>query len=134
VYSGYPMFAAGASDQPPNSCQDGPGRASKGLDRRAFGFLVIVANPTIFLSDGVDLSLYQRWANSVSVEIHLKIHPDQMTKPTSCSHNEGLHDSGYTARRSWDWLGREQSSCAICACWLGAHGIIPPHPLRWTTC
>ena len=41
VHSGYPMFAAGASDQPPNSCQDGPGRASMGRGQAPFGFLVI---------------------------------------------------------------------------------------------
>jgi len=46
VHSGYPMFAAGASDQPPNSCQDGPGRASMGRDRRHS----IVANPTFSLT------------------------------------------------------------------------------------
>ena len=44
------MFAAGASDQPPNSCQDGPGRASMGRGQAPFGFLVDVANPTFSLT------------------------------------------------------------------------------------
>ena len=50
VHSGSPMFAAGASDQPPNSCQDGPGRASNGPGQAPFGFLVSVANPTFSLT------------------------------------------------------------------------------------
>jgi len=45
VHSGYPMFAAGASDQPPNSCQDGPGRARKGPDRRHSDFWLLTLTP-----------------------------------------------------------------------------------------
>ena len=52
VHSGYPMFAAGASDQPPNSCQDGPGRASMGMDRLHSGFSLVTLTP-LYLSDSV---------------------------------------------------------------------------------
>ena len=50
MHSGYPMFAAGASDQPPNSCQDGPGRGPVGWDRPLMVFFVSAPNALFFLT------------------------------------------------------------------------------------
>ena len=50
MHSGYPMFAAGASDQPPNSCQDGPGRGPVGWDRPLMAFFVSDARRTFLLT------------------------------------------------------------------------------------
>ena len=44
------MFAAGASDQPPNSCQDGPGRGPVGWDRPLMAFFVSDARRTFLLT------------------------------------------------------------------------------------
>ena len=50
VHSGYPLFAAGASDQPPNSCQDGPGRGPVGWDRPLMAFFVSDARRAFLLT------------------------------------------------------------------------------------
>ena len=52
------MFAAGASDQPPNSCQDGPGRGPVGWDRPFMAFFVSDAKRN-FLPDSVAVGEFE---------------------------------------------------------------------------